>query len=235
MPLPSELFKVFLSHSEKDRLLTWRIRETLDRLHIRTFVYEYYRLGGSNRFERIKENIRNAPHFVALLTSNGLASQWVNQEIGFAVGVGKSIIPIVEIDPATGKRLESHGFVELHDQILLNPSQLDIMVKDLVYTFYSWLNKNKSWADGIWLTCRCGHEFDGALNYREIKSHPEWTIRSWKCAKCGTSLEIGLPGFSLNFLEPSKAELPEPFKGPPPWLKPIKKSPFEPPPKPPFT
>ncbi len=199
MLLPMEAFKVFLSHSEADAALTQRICDTLDRLHIRTFVYEYYPKGGANRFETIKTEIKGTEYFLVLITSNGLQSQWVNQEIGYAVGVGKTPIPILEVDPATGERLKSRGFVELHDPILLNPLAPSDMIRQLVYTFYGWLGRN--WPDRIWLTCKCGNEFDGGLDYSDILAHTDWSLISWECLVCGNSLCLGLPGFELNFLE----------------------------------
>jgi hypothetical protein len=200
VPIPEEEFKVFLSHSEADKGLTRRISETLDRLHIRTFVYEHYPRGGINRFERIKTMIKGTPYFVALLTSNGLQSQWVNQEIGYAVGVGKMPIPIIEVDPYTGERLKSRGFVELHDPILFNPLQPGAMVAKLIYTFYGWLTEAKNWPDKIWLTCKkCGNEFDGALDYQKMLTARNAVWCSWECTKCENRLEIYLPG--LTFLE----------------------------------
>jgi len=199
MPLPAEPFRVFLSHSEADPGLTRRICDVLNRLHIRTLVYEYYPLGGANRFERIKTMINGTPYFLALLTANGLQSQWVNQEIGYAVGVGKTIIPILEIDPRTGERLKSRGFVELHDPILLNPLDPGLMVSILIYTFYSLLLATQNWLDRIWLTCKCGNEFDGQLNYATLLSSPQRPNVFWKCS-CGNLLEVSLPGFELKFL-----------------------------------
>jgi len=143
--------------------------------------------------------INSTEYFLALLSCNGLQSQWVNQEIGYAVGLGKTPIPILEVDPYTGERLKSRGFVELHDPILLNPLDPSAMIKDLIYTFYGWLGK--SWPDKIWLTCKCGNEFDGQLAYEKLLARPEYPSLFWNCAACGNSLEIGLPGFELKFLQ----------------------------------
>ncbi len=88
MPLPKEHFKVFISHAtaEDSWLANW-IADALDYLHIRAFVYERYPRGGQNRFEVIKSRIQSCPYFLAVLTKDGIASQWVNQEIGYAVAV----------------------------------------------------------------------------------------------------------------------------------------------------
>ena len=83
MPLPKEEFRVFISHAttEDGELVRW-IADALDRLHIRAFVYERYQRGGQNRFEVIKRWIKACPYFLVVLTKDGIASQWVNQEIG---------------------------------------------------------------------------------------------------------------------------------------------------------
>ncbi len=193
MSLPLEDFKVFLSHSEQDPLWTRRINDTLDRLHIRTFVYEYYYVGGTNRFERIKNVIKSIPYFVALLTKNGLESQWVNQEIGYAVGVDKTPIPILEVDSRTGERLKSRGFVEINDPIFFDPALPDLMIEKLVYTLYSWLLLTGGWRDTIWLTCRCGNEFDGKLNYEPTYAG----MMSCECLVCKNVLSLVRPGFKL--------------------------------------
>ena len=118
MPLPKGDFKVFISHAtaEDGELANW-IADALDRLYIRAFVYERYQRGGQNRFEVIKSTIQACPYFLVMLTKDGIASQWVNQEIGYAVAVGKEIIPIMEVANSTGRLIKSKGFVELHDPI----------------------------------------------------------------------------------------------------------------------
>jgi len=201
MSLPNEPFKVFLSHSEQDAELTRWVYEVLCRLHIRSFVYEYYKVGGANRFEKIPEMIRSTRYFVALLTRNGLDSQWVNQEIGYAVGVGKEPIPILEVNPETGERLKSRGFVEIRDPILHNPYEPGLTIWDLVYTLYAWLLDQNAWRDRMWLTCKCGHEFDADLGYERILAKPDAQSTTWDCPQCGGALEVGLPGFELRFLD----------------------------------
>lgn len=207
MPVPDEPFNVFLSHSEKDKDLVQRINELLTRLHIRPWIYENDYVGGSNRFERIKSHIQDTPYFLVLFTQEGLSSQWVNQEVGYAVGIGRDIIPILEVDPSSGERLKSRGFVELHDPILLNPQSPSNAMKQLVYTFYSLLSDD--WPDKVWLTCKCGNEFDGTLKYYEnIFMCPHNKQLVWICKNCNKKLYIGLPGFDLNFLAP---DVPFPF------------------------
>lgn len=46
--------------------------------------------------EKVEMNIRLSDSLVALLTQGGVHRDWVNQEIGFAQGLRKLIIPVVE-------------------------------------------------------------------------------------------------------------------------------------------
>jgi len=164
MTLPKENFKVFISHAtyEDGFLANW-IADALDRLHIRSFVYERYQRGGQNRFEVIKKMISECPYFLVFLTEAGIASQWVNQEIGYAVGVGKEIIPIIEFDKFTGRRIESKGFVELHDPIDYITNNPVSLMASVIYTFYSLLYSQRMWQDSFFLSCVCGNEFEGNL------------------------------------------------------------------------
>ena len=200
MPLPKEDFKVFISHAtdEDGELVRW-IAGALDRLHVRAFVYESYQRGGQNRFEVIKANISACPYFLVILTQAGIASQWVNQEIGYAVGVGKTIIPVVELDSFSGRRINSKGFVEIHDPLNYNRNKKIQLMADIIYTLYSWEAQSGLWQDSIYLTCQCGNEFIGKL---EFETHwEEWSNSgaqnsfnlSWNCTKCNKNVDLSFP------------------------------------------
>lgn len=202
MPLPKESFKVFISHAttEDSWLASW-IEDALDCLHLRSFVYERYPKGGQNRFEVIKAKIKECPYFLALLTRNGVASQWVNQEIGYAVGIGKAVIPVVEIDEATGRRIESKGFVELHDPIDYHRNKRVELMHYIIYTFYSYLIEEGEWQDLIFLPCQCSNEFDGNLQYEKWLA--KWVANwkpfnvEWTCDKCQRKVIISFPDCHL--------------------------------------
>lgn len=204
MPLPKEPFKVFISHAtvEDGQLVSW-MANALDRLHIRAFVYERYAIGGQNRFEVIKKLIMACPYFLVLLTRDGVASQWVNQEIGYAVAVGKTPIPIVEVDSATGQRIQSRGFVELHDPIDYYRNQEVRLMARVIYTFYGWLLAAREWRDSIFLSCRCDHDFDGKLEFEKywekwLRDRQRKPIElGWDCDECGRKVVISFPDCHL--------------------------------------
>ena len=216
MPLPKEDFKVFISHAttEDGMLVDW-IAEALDRLHIRTFVYERYPRGGRNRFETIKAMIQACPYFLVVLTKAGIASQWVNQEIGYAVAVGREPIPVVEVDSSKGKRIESKGFVELNDPINYYRNNDVQLMADIVHTFHTLLLSEGKWMNLIYLRCKCGNKFEGKLDFdenwelwleRPREKLPQWglwleepTIKqgpievAWTCNKCQQEVKISFP------------------------------------------
>lgn len=204
MPLPAETFKVFISHAAipDSDLANW-IADALDRIHVRAFVYERYQMGGQNRFEVIKSMISLCPYFLVLLTKDGIASQWVNQEIGYAVARGRSPIPIVEVDSYTGERLVSKGFVELHDQLLYYRNNERQLMSQVIYTFHRLLQPWRKWRDLIFLSCSCGYEFDGKLEF--LKWWDAWLHDpnqipfpiEWDCPSCRQKVSISFPDCHL--------------------------------------
>lgn len=74
---------------------------------------------------KVEANIRTSDSLVALLTEGGVHRDWVNQEIGFAQGIRKLIIPIVEVG------VEPGGFLAAIEHLPLdraNPAHgLDVL------------------------------------------------------------------------------------------------------------
>ena len=204
MPLPAETFKVFISHAtaEDGNLVNW-MADALDRLHIRAYVYERYLMGGRNRFELIKSMILACPYFLVVLTKDGIRSQWVNQEIGYAVGMGKNLIPIIEVDNFTGRRLDSKGFIELHDSINYYRNKDIELMADVIYTLKNYLSFEGKWRDSIFLSCKCGNEFEGQLQFsRNWEIFLSNTTQApfeiwWPCDICQRKITISFPDCHL--------------------------------------
>jgi len=204
MPLPAEEFKVFISHAtaEDGNLVYW-MANALDRLHIRAYVYERYYMGGRNRFELIKDMVKECPYFLVLLTKDGIRSQWVNQEIGYAVAMGKNPIPIVEVDNSTNKRIDSKGFIELHDPINYYVNNKIQLMADVIYALRNYLGFEGKWKDLIYLSCECGHEGDGELKFdmwwEKWTNDPHRTpIKiTWDCANCHKKITASFPDCQL--------------------------------------
>jgi nucleoside 2-deoxyribosyltransferase len=68
----------------------------LTRLGIAVSVAEWYLTPGSRLDEKVFQQIDESDSVVVLLTQNGARSNWVNQELGYALKAGKPVIPLVE-------------------------------------------------------------------------------------------------------------------------------------------
>jgi hypothetical protein len=89
-------YKLFLSHSTKDALLADILADSFRRAGIEVFVAEQNLMPGYNIEENIFSSIDKSDCVIVLLTKNGVNSNYVHQEIGFAKKANKLIIPIVE-------------------------------------------------------------------------------------------------------------------------------------------
>ena len=93
-------FDVFLSHDSQDFDLVDRVWKILDRINISAYMYEFYPNYGQYLPETIKAMLKQSKCVVVFFTRNGMNSQWVNQEVGIAIGsvpAFQSItIPVVE-------------------------------------------------------------------------------------------------------------------------------------------
>jgi hypothetical protein len=88
--------KVFISHSNKDMDIVKKLESKLKQEKFEVFIAEEIEQPGKPLSEKIKELIRKSNHVVVLYTKNAEESKWVHEEIGYALGVYKPLIPIVE-------------------------------------------------------------------------------------------------------------------------------------------
>lgn len=97
--------KLFISYARKDRTLATHIFNRLSKYDYDVFI-DYNNINGGDNFafsiqNAIKCSVENG-HIIALLSKNGLHSEWVNHEVKYARKYdkahnpgGQSIIPIV--------------------------------------------------------------------------------------------------------------------------------------------
>ena len=90
------VYRVFISHSTRDRGLVIALANLLTKFGVEVFVAEWYLTPGQPLDKKIFTQIENADCVVALLTKNGVRSNWVHQEIGYALKTRKLIIPLIE-------------------------------------------------------------------------------------------------------------------------------------------
>ncbi|TET40199.1 MAG: toll/interleukin-1 receptor domain-containing protein [Dehalococcoidia bacterium] len=179
-------FDVFLSHDHDDFALVDRIEKILQRIKISAYVYEKYPRYGEYIPEVIKETIKDSKYFVVFLTHEGIASQWVNQEIGIAHAFDKLIIPVKD------RQLQSKGFVELREFIYYDPLSPEDMIYRLIHTLRWRLSKQQAAEKGLALDCKCGSKFDDTLpSYEEVND----AIRKegvfvYKCPACSGEIRV---------------------------------------------
>lgn len=89
-------YKVFISHSSRDQGLVISLANLLSKFGIKVVVAEWYLTPGEPIERKVFDQIERSDCVVALLTRNGIRSNWVQQEIGFALKTKRPLIPIVE-------------------------------------------------------------------------------------------------------------------------------------------
>lgn len=90
------VFKVFISHSTKDMDVVNELARHLKLRNINAHVSEWHEQPGKSLPQKVTHLINGSDCVLALLTVGGERSHWVNQEIGYAKGVRKLVIPVVE-------------------------------------------------------------------------------------------------------------------------------------------
>lgn len=113
------VYKVFISHSTRDRGLVIALSNLLTRFGIEVFVAEWYLTPGEPIDKKVFSQIEKADCFLVLLTKNGMRSNWVQQEIGYAFRTCKLIIPVLE----RGTDSQDLGALEGKEYIEYDPLQ----------------------------------------------------------------------------------------------------------------
>lgn len=91
-------YEVFVSHSmrKEDLGIVYTAAQDATARDINCYIAERDWQFGNSLPDKIESHIRGCDCFVAFLTFGGTHSQWVNQEIGCAVGLRKRRILVVE-------------------------------------------------------------------------------------------------------------------------------------------
>lgn len=91
---------VFVSHSfhDDDKKLAEILKDKLEESDIEAYLAEKEKRYGYIISGKIKEAIRNCYCVVVILTKNSVISASVNQELGYAMGINRDIIPMVKDD-----------------------------------------------------------------------------------------------------------------------------------------
>lgn len=86
--------RVFISYSTKDEKLVSCLKSYLGNL-VEVYLAPEDPQPGQILAEKIRQEIGKSDLFIVLLTPNSTISSYVNQEIGYAEGIKKPVIPVV--------------------------------------------------------------------------------------------------------------------------------------------
>jgi DNA-binding response OmpR family regulator len=85
---------VFISYSHKDSEYTHQLAEEMEEHHIPVWIDD--RIDYGTRWPRvIQEKVDTCGAFVLIMSDNARASDWVNNELTYAIGKGKRIFPLL--------------------------------------------------------------------------------------------------------------------------------------------
>ena len=88
--------KVFVSHSSRDVVAVESIRSQALALGVEPYTFEHDPQPGGYVAAKLQTAIASSDAMVVLLTVNAQASQYVHQEVGYALAQGLPVIPLVE-------------------------------------------------------------------------------------------------------------------------------------------
>jgi len=85
---------IFISYSHKDRDYTHRLADEMERRNIPVWIDD--RIDYGTRWPQvIQEKIDSCKAFALIMSDNARASDWVNNELTYAIGKGKKIFPLL--------------------------------------------------------------------------------------------------------------------------------------------
>ena len=87
--------KVFISHSSTDKPWIDWIAQQAQAIGVEPYLAEHDVQAGRLISEKVKSNIRSSDAVLVFLTTHGMCSVYVQQEIGAAVTMGKLVVPLV--------------------------------------------------------------------------------------------------------------------------------------------
>lgn len=191
-------FDVFISHDTRDYELALSIHDILYKVGMRPYIYELYPQYRTTIPEGIRDVMKASSVCLVLLTSHGIQSLWVHQELGLAFGYKKIIVPAVE----TGIDFTQKGFVQLVSHIEYHPGDCDRFAYSVI-----WALRNEVFGHNprpvLRLVCANGHEHEKynlpsteeinkALDQPEESSHEPAleTQLLYECSKCGTEIRV---------------------------------------------
>lgn len=207
---------IFIAYAHEDRELATLVKESLDRIvEFKPYLATDYPAAGENFKERIMNAIGSCHYFIIFLTENGVKSQWVNQELGFACGVKKRKRNF-RIIPISKKNVVLKGLItkDSEDLLFLDELGFDYLMLNIFTqirnTIYGGLNRG-----ALKVKYNCPSCVDDVglplILHGQIPSHDEVIraiesdVDSWfyPCPKCQRKIFLKLSTFEyIDVIEP---------------------------------
>lgn len=86
---------IFISYSTSDSAFARMVHDQLQLLGVKPFLAELSIVEGSLWNDEIWKNLKEAKSVIFLASKAACQSPYINQEIGAAIGHGKTIVPVV--------------------------------------------------------------------------------------------------------------------------------------------
>lgn len=176
------MVSVFLSEDEQDLWIAQELRKYVRRLGIIGYVQSATAgFGKVTLSERIKRAIRDSRLLIPILTPSGASSEWVNQEIGYAEGVGVPVLPL------KSEGVTLRGFIEGYKYLKLDLTDLKPVATTLIRALKEELAIEI--ATGQCPSCLTTVNFHiGNVVLSELDE--QRLVLTKKCEKCGSKLQL---------------------------------------------
>jgi hypothetical protein len=101
-PPSSARATIFISHDTNDETLARWLKEQVEAAGHNAWVAEWDYQPGARLTDKVKQNLRDSDAYIVLLTDDGYASPYVQQEAGYAAMSGKLAIAIALVEKSLG-------------------------------------------------------------------------------------------------------------------------------------
>jgi hypothetical protein len=112
---------IFFSYYEEDQTFTNRrltgIRRGLAQYGFQVFIARHNVPATDNFMTELTTAIRDAHAFIAFMSDRYFTSPWTQQELGYALGCGKTVIVVTDEHEAVAPE----AFVSTHQSLLMTP------------------------------------------------------------------------------------------------------------------
>ena len=151
---------IFLSYSTKDKSFAGALKEGLTPYGFEVFLAHEDLVPAEEWQQEIRKALRRCDVFVPVLTKNFHASEWTDQEVGFALGRGPDCV----IVPLVFKPVKSpHGFLSQKQALKVNKDDLERGCRSLIKIIDDKIGVSEGRKD------RAIREFSGSGTFADAK------------------------------------------------------------------